>query len=263
MTKTAQDEPEIKTRAVGEKVRVNLLVEKDAATDQGNGIIEAVITTSSVDRHNENIITSGIDTSSYMDNPVVLYGHDYFGLPIGKTLKLTEMKNKIKAQFQLAIEAYDFAKDVYALVQGGFLNAVSIGGIVRKWSEDYKTIEEMEMVEFSIVAIPANREAIITSRQFEDATGKSLDEVSEDYDKFVHKSMLDKLQHMGNDELNQSIKVLETLMATLKESVGADSSEGPALPETVRRIKRIRLLEAVKAVNKESERTIRLIKLKS
>lgn len=264
MTKAnATLEAETIERKVGEKVRFNLMVDKDATTDQGNGILEAIITTSSLDRHNENIITAGIDTSSYMDNPVVLYGHDYFGLPIGKTLKLTEQKNKIKAQFQLAIEEYDFAGDVYKLIQGGYLNAVSIGGIVRKWSDDYRTIEEMEMIEFSIVSIPSNRDAIITSRALEDATGKSIEQVSKDYDQFVHRSMFDKLKDLGNDEVTESISTLEKLISVLKESAkSTNSSAGEAEPLEVKRIKKYRLMSSAKAVVQEAERTVRVIKLK-
>lgn len=254
--------PDAQKRQVGERVKLNLNITKDTTTDLGDGIFEAIITTSGTDRHNENIVTSGIDTKRYLDNPVVLYGHDYFGLPIGKTLKLTEMKNKIKAKFQLAYEEYDFAQTVGAMIKGGYLNAVSIGGIVKKWSDDWKTIEEMEMLEFSIVSIPANGEAMITARSFEEATGKSLEKVQAEYEEFAHGDMLDKLKHMGNDDISSAIKVLESLTATLKESYDATSSVGEAEPEAVKRIKRIRLMDTAKSVNKESERVIRLIKLK-
>jgi HK97 family phage prohead protease len=180
--KNSTDEVDIKTREVGEKIKLNLSFEPTKTKDLGNGTLEAIITTSSVDRYNESITTGGIDTTNYMSNPVVLYGHDYSGLPIGKTIKLTQMKNKIKAQFQLAVDEFPFAATVYAMIKSGYLNAVSIGGRVREWSDDYKTIVQMEMVEFSVVAVPANPEALITGKDFEAAVGKTFEQVEKEFE---------------------------------------------------------------------------------
>ncbi len=243
-------------REVGERVRLNLAVDSGATKDLGDGVLEAIITTSTVDRHNENIVTTGIDTKNYMEkNPVVLYGHDYFGLPIGKAIKLTETKNRIKAQFKLAIEQYDFAGIVYEMIKEGYLNAVSIGGIVRKWSEDYRTIEEMEMIEFSIVSIPANSDAMITSRSFLEKTGKSLETVEKSYEEFAKKTMLDKFKGMDNDEVKDAVTVLKTLTARLEES----ALESDPLKDA-KHVKRFVLREA-QAVAEQSQKVIRIIKL--
>lgn len=255
-------ETDIIKREVGEKVRFNLSVDTAATKDLGDGVLEATITTSNVDRHNESIDTTGIDTSNYMDNPVVLYGHDYFGFPIGKTIKLTETKNKIKAKFQLAIEEYDFADTAYKLIKGGYLNAVSIGGIVREWSEDFKTIKKMEMIEFSIVSIPANADAIITSRSFEELTGKSLEVVHKEYEEFTKGNILDKVADMPDDEVNQAVDVLEKLTAALKESAKANSLAGENTPREIRRIKHITMRDSAKAVATQSQRVIKTIKLR-
>lgn len=259
----AQIEEKIVKREVGERVKIKMVFDKPAikaAGDEEAGILEAVITSSATDRHNENIVTQGIDTSNYLKNPVVLYGHDYFGLPIGKTLQLTEMKNKIKARFQLAIEEYDFAKTVYDMVLNGYLNAVSIGGIVKKWSDDYRTIEEMEMIEFSLVSIPANADAMITARSFEEAAGKPIETVAKEFEAFSHGTMLDKLKGLDDDGISESIRVLKSLVATLEESNKARSSAGDGTQKS--RILKIRLKESAVQMHKESERIIRVIKLK-
>jgi HK97 family phage prohead protease len=255
---------EIVKREVGEKVKLHLNFEKDSTKALEDGTFEAIITTSSLDRHNEQIVTEGVDTDNYMaNNPVVLYGHDYFGMPIGKTLSLKKMKNKITAKFQLAVQEYEFAATVASMIKSGYLNAVSIGGVVREWSEDYRTILQMEMVEFSVVSIPANSEAIITGKSLEEATGKSLETISKEYEDFNRGNMLDKLKHMPDDEVSMAIKVLESVVATLKESHQANSSAGDAEPIEVKRIKKVRLMQAAKAVDAEAERVIRVIKLKS
>lgn len=259
--KTSTAKPEVKTREIGERVTLFRSIDKDSvkALDEGNGILEAIVTTSSVDRYNENIVTDGIDTTNYVEkNPVVLYGHDYYSFPVGKTLKLTQMKNKIKAQFQLAIEEYDFAATLYKLIKGGYINTVSIGGRVLEWSEDYKSIMKMEMVEFSVVAIPANPEAIITSRSFENLAGKSMADVRKEAEQMSSKIMLDKLKGMPDDELNDAIKSLDILLARLKETAAQ-----PSLPDAnpQKRVKRIVLNDA-KAVAEQSQKVIRIIKLR-
>lgn len=256
MSKT-DTKQKIAKREVGEKVTLTLPFDSASTKDLGDGVLEAVITTSSVDRHRENILTTGIDTTAYMQNPVVLWGHDYEGLPIGKTIKLTETKNKIKARFQLAVDIFPFAKTVYDLVANGYINAVSIGGVVRQWSEDYMTIEEMEMVEFSVVPIPANPEALITSRSLAEAAGKSLETIKEEFQDFSRKILLDKVADMGEDEVKDAIKVLKTLLARLEET-----AELPSHADA-KKLKRIRhfTLKDAQAVATQSQRVIKTIKL--
>lgn len=256
MPKTDQDLDTIK-REVGEKIKCTFNLDNASTKDLGDGVLEAVITTSSTDRHSENIITTGIDTSNYMDNPVVLYGHDYEGLPIGKSLKLTEMKNKIKARFQLAVEEYPFAATVYEMVKSGYLSAVSIGGVVRKWSDDYRTIEEMEMVEFSIVPVPANPEALITSRSLEKATGKDLETIRREYEQFSGSIMLDKFKGMPDDEINDAIKHLKNLVARLEETAETPSLTGDKPQKRIMHF----VLKDAKAVAEQSQRVIKTVKL--
>lgn len=256
MHKTVE-KPKIEKREVGEKVKLTLGFDAASTKDLGDGVLEAVITTSSVDRHRESIVTSGISTENYMQNPVVLYGHDYEGLPIGKTIKLTEMKNKIKARFQLAVDIFPFAKTVFDMVTNGYINAVSIGGVVRQWSEDYTTIEEMEMVEFSVVPVPANPEALITARSLEKATGKTMDVIKEEFQDFSRSILLDKVKDMGDDELRDAIKVLKNLIDRLEQTAKAEPLTDVTNKKTVRRF----VLKDAKAVQAQSQRVIKTINL--
>lgn len=253
---------DIVKREVGERVEVAAYFEAETVKALEDGVFEAIVTTNEPDRHNEVIETEGIDTENWEKNsPTVLYGHDYFDrLPIGKGISLTRYKNKLKSKFQLAVSEYPFAATIAALIKGGYLTAVSIGGIVKEWSEDYRTIVKMEMVEFSVVPVPANRSAVITSKAFEDATGKTLSQVKKEFHEFVHSFMLDKLKSMGDDEVSQSIQALKTLLATLEESASARSSAGDVTPKS--RILKLRIKESAVAINQESERIIKIIKRK-
>lgn len=244
---------EVVERKNGEKVNLILGFEPTSTKALGDGVLEAVITTSSVDRTRENIITTGIDTSNYMTNPVVLWGHDYEGLPIGKTIKITEMKNKIKARFQLAVDIFPFAKSVYDMVVNGYINAVSIGGVVKKWSEDYMTIEEMEMIEFSVVPVPANPEALITSRSLEEATGKTIDIIKSEFEDFNRKS-LDKVKSMGEDEVKDAIRVLRNLVDRLEDTAEKSTPKDVTL-------KRRFVLKEARNVQAQSQRVLKTLKL--
>ena len=210
-------------RKTGERVDVQLNIDHSTVKDLGNGAFSATVTTSDIDRTGESIDTQGVSIDTYMQNPVVLYGHDYQGLPIGKTTKLTSFKNKMTAQFQLAIAEYPFAATVAAMIKGGYLNAVSIGGIVKQWNEDYTQIQAMEMLEFSVVPVPANPSALITA-SFEEATGKSLGEVQKEFHDFVQKSTTDKLKGLDNDELGRHIKSLRELL-TILEATSTEKGE--------------------------------------
>jgi HK97 family phage prohead protease len=261
MTKVKE---EIIERKVGEKVQLSLGLDNSLTKDLGDGLLETVVTTTALDRHNESIDSSGVNTDSYMANPVVLYGHDYASLPIGKAVSLTKSDNSITAKFQLAVEEYPFAKTVYDLIKGGYLNAVSIGGVVREWSQDMKTILKMDMVEFSVVPVPANPEAIITGRSFEEATGKSFEQFNAECQEALKSVVLDKVKSMPNNEMQTTISVLKNLTATLEDISKDESSAGELIAEApeLKHIKTVRKVELLKAINRESEKGLRTIKLK-
>lgn len=47
------------------------------AVDPEQGIYEAMLSTEAVDRDGDVLLASGADTSAYLRNPVVLFGHNY------------------------------------------------------------------------------------------------------------------------------------------------------------------------------------------
>lgn len=251
MTKSAT-KPDIKKRQINEHVVIQASFEPTKTKDLGQGVIEATITSGALDHHNENILMAGVDTSAY--HGTVLYGHDYEGLPIGKTLSLTKMATKMKAKFQLAIEQYPFANTVYEMIKGGYLTDVSIGGIVKRWSDDYQTIEEMVMKEFSVVPIGANPEAMISAVK---ALNIDSGEIKKEYHDFQRAVLLDKVADMGEDELKDAIKVLKNLVARLEETSKA-SLTGAKQTKTVKHF----VLKDAQAVATQSQKIITTIKLK-
>ena len=261
-----KEQPALKksiVREVGERVDAIMNIDQASVKDLGDGVFEATITNSEVDRMGESIDYKGIDTANYMNNPVVLYGHDYTSLPIGKTLKLTKSNttSSWKARFQLATEILPFAATVAALVKGGFLNAVSIGGVVRQWNENYTEIQKMEMVEFSIVPVPANPAALITSRSLEEITGKSVEQVASEYREAVQQTTAEKLEKsLDIDELDRHIKTLKDLTVILETAKTAKTNEKDT-PEADEKIT-LTLRKTAGKVSETGQQIIRLVKAK-
>ena len=60
-------------------------------------IAEATISTAGRDREGDEIVSSGIDTESFLKNPVVLYAHDYKSLPVGRALTVDQAPGSLTA----------------------------------------------------------------------------------------------------------------------------------------------------------------------
>lgn len=252
------DSDTIVKREIGERVDVLFNIDQASVKELGDGAFSAIVTTSAVDRMGESIDTQGITYDQYMANPVVLYGHDYSGLPIGKTTKLQSFKNKMQATFQLAVKEYAFAATVADLIKGGYLNAVSIGGVVKAWNDDYTEILGMEMVEFSVVPVPANPQALITARSFEKVTGKSTEQIAIEYHEFVEKSIGEKVKTLDNDEVKRHIETLKTLTAILEQTIEPSAKENDKNDEKIV----LTLRKTAGQVSETGQQIIRLVKPK-
>ncbi len=141
--------------------------------DAERGIFEAMITTEAVDRDGDIILADGGDLENFRKNPVVLDGHMHVtSLVVAKSLKEELIEGEgIKATFQFASrETSEHADNIRKLWEAGFLNAVSIGFILHKseprLDENGEELRrgriflEWELLEFSIVAVPANQDAL-------------------------------------------------------------------------------------------------------
>jgi len=163
------------------------VVEKQK-TEEDNSAI-AWISTDTIDRDKEVLLPKGVDFENYNKNPVVLWAHDYSGTPVGKTQWVKQGRKYIKAKWEWADT--DKAQEIKQLWDGGFLNAVSVGFIVSKsheptpddikktpeWAEVSLVIDEWELLEFSIVPVPANPAALVAAVKelnISEATQKEL-----------------------------------------------------------------------------------------
>jgi HK97 family phage prohead protease len=159
--------------------------------DNDTRTLRFTISTDCVDRERDKIAISGWELSNYKRNAVVLWGHDPSRLPIGRAFDVAVRDGALKASVEFipadTPEGGQFAESVYRLARQGFLNATSVGFRPIKW--DYTDDPErgaddwfpgidfdaQELVELSIVTVPANPEALI-----EDAPAVPGGEVASD-----------------------------------------------------------------------------------
>lgn len=143
---------------------------------EGARQLRYTITTDCVDRQMDRISVDGWDLKSYLQNPVVLWGHKH-DLVIGRAIDVSRDGNALKAtvEFQPADMPIvgDWAEYAYRGGQTGFIRATSVGFRPLEWeftNEEERGADDwfpgidfqrQELTEFSVVGVPANPEALI------------------------------------------------------------------------------------------------------
>lgn len=112
------------------------------------------------DRDWETVILSWMDMKNYKKNPVVLIDHSYkVESIVGKTTKLKIEWDELIADFHfIDTENWKLAETLY---EAWLLKASSIGFLAKERdNQDYTKITKSELLEWSLVAVPANAESL-------------------------------------------------------------------------------------------------------
>jgi HK97 family phage prohead protease len=131
--------------------------------------IRIIISTGARDRQRDTIDQGGWNLSNYLKNPVVLYGHNYWGFPIARDMGITVEANRLIGTPRFTTREENPEGDMtYQLILGGYLNAASVGFAPEEWfynePERGLDFKKQELLEYSIVPIPANPEALVEAR---------------------------------------------------------------------------------------------------
>lgn len=171
---------------VGERLDASFQtrIKENRAEDGKQNRYTFTISTGSVDRHGTRVDPQGGDFAAFMQNPVVLFNHNYDRI-IGRALSVQVRGDKVVAQMEFDTEN-EFAREKMGQVDRNYLKATSIGFIVKEWTfneeDDVYEIKQWELVEFSIVTVPSNRESLIEARSAGAVAGiqQELKEIKEE-----------------------------------------------------------------------------------
>jgi len=144
--------------------------------------VTAVINAAVLDRDGEVVLPTGCDLSDYEKNPLVLFAHDYYQLPVGKCVAIKRDKDNLVAKTVFASRPAThpegeewFPDTLYDLFKQGVLRAFSIGfepvemrdptkGDMDRWGSGCRRVfSKWKLFEYSVVPVPANPDAVATA----------------------------------------------------------------------------------------------------
>lgn len=166
--------------------------------------------------------------ANYKKNPIILAYHDHEE-PIGIATELMPdaMGLKITAKISTA------AKEVYQLVKEGVLRCFSVGFLVKDAEYDQVTdifvIKELELLEVSVVSVPANQDSV-----FDLAKAFDSEEELAEFKKSFIKASSEGEENKGSSEpeststdveLNMDKEQLEQLVKSAAEAAATKAAE--------------------------------------
>lgn len=157
------------------------------STDKENRIIEFIATRELVDYDNEIVKVDGMDITKIKKNKSFLWSHNHGAPPVGKIISISKEGKIIKGKAQMTSEVeYPFGYTIYKLIDGGYINNVSIGFMPNYDTITYKDdkstgkkvriVNDATMLEVSAVNVGANRAATVSAKSISDAATKAFDE---------------------------------------------------------------------------------------
>lgn len=209
------------------------------SSDDDKYIIECIGTKESVDRDGDVLKIDGIDLSNYKKNPIVLWSHDYWGLPIGKTLKVWKEEKQLNFKIEFAKEdVYPFASTVYKMYKNGFLKSFSLGFRPDPKSAKFDDkrggydFDKAELIEISAVNVPANIHSVITDVKMQEAIKQKMftqEEVTK----------LEMFLQSLEEEMNTKKEIIEDSFEIFKDLVENEQEEENEIKQLLERVEKL------------------------
>jgi HK97 family phage prohead protease len=148
------------------------------------GVVEGkefILSDESQDRMGDIIMSDGWDIKSFKNNPIALFNHNP-NFPIGKWDNLRVEKGALRGKLHLAPKGTSARIDeIRKLIEAGILQAVSVGFRPSEYEPlDKKNpfagarYTKQELVETSLVSVPANPNALAVTKMRGEDGGSSL-----------------------------------------------------------------------------------------
>lgn len=215
-----------------------------------------VISTDEIDRTYE-IVEQSWQLENYKKNPIVLFGHDPSkpGYVVGCA---TEIHSDKEGDKNITIGTVQFAEEgtssdadtVWKLVKQGILRTVSVGFIPHTFKalknedgSETTVLADNELLEFSIVPIPANPSAValaMTDGSIEEKDAKFMLKTYKAEAQYIEKSLCDTIGAKKTDAtISKGAKAMsDEDIAKIAEAVGVAVSEAiaPKLDEILEKV---------------------------
>jgi hypothetical protein len=145
--------------------------------DDANLTFVAVASTEDEDRDKDVLRQNGWDLKNFKKNPVIPWSHNYWELPVAKSMRTWVDSTNKRLLFKPKFDGNDdFSKKIFNKYANGFLTSFSVGfrGIESTPRDEAnpwfggKEFTKMELLEVSAVAVPANPNANV-NLSFEEA----------------------------------------------------------------------------------------------
>lgn len=197
-----------------------------AATDSpdATGPVPFVLATEGRKADGLDLRMTGLDLTRYEGNPVLGYGHSYWGrdsLPIGRVDRARIDGGRLLGDLVFD-QGDDFAVTVERKVRGGFLNAVSVGFDAHDIGQD-GVPARWELFETSVVPLPMDPDALA------DADGRQLARALEGLR--AGKVLSAKNSSLVQAAVDALTALLEAATPAADEENGASSDEGRTAPD--------------------------------
>lgn len=131
--------------------------------------VDFIASTTAIDSYDE-VVDQSWDLTAFKANPVILWAHDRWGLPIGKSPRTEVVNGQLETTVKFATtELNPFADQVFRMVVAEYLRAVSVGFKPKtiRWEKrdgkDVYVLSNNTLREISVCTVGANPEALAKS----------------------------------------------------------------------------------------------------
>ncbi len=132
--------------------------------------VDVIASTSAIDSYRERV-EQVWDLARYLANPVVLFSHDVSELPIGTAKNVRVENGALRATIELVPDTVnEKAGEVWRAIEAGVLRGVSVGfkprsrRFEKENDREILVLSDNELIEISIVSVPANPETLLNIR---------------------------------------------------------------------------------------------------
>jgi len=142
------------------------------------------VSTPTLDRMNDRVVSTGLQVDAYRKNPVLLWGHNYNDpyAVIGRAtaVEVTDSGMRLLPEWREPTNDTDPMHIIASLWDTKFVNAFSIGFRPIRYEENAEgglDYLESEILEVSLVPVPANAEALRTAVKYLGGETRTLDDL--------------------------------------------------------------------------------------